>query len=430
MVSPTPEWDKIKGDIDKLEIGELKKKIIRLSLAYEINQEAGPVNELEKLVKLLMERVISVLKVEIGSLMLVDKIQKQLSIKAAKGLKEEVIKETKVKFGEGISGWVAKEAKPLLIKDLSKDARFKKRGGKYSTDSLLTVPLMAAGELIGVLNVNNKTTKNVFDKDDMDMLLTIANHAALLIKNSQKYERLKKLSRVKSDFVSVVSHELRTPLATIKESLAILLEKIPGQINKKQEKVLTLAKRNIDRLNRLVTNLLDLSKLEAGKMEMRRGFVDITLLMKEAVSTFEPKARQKSLSLKVYLADDIKGIWADSDKIAQVFNNLLSNAVKYTQKGGKISIILKKKSNKKSIEIIVKDTGKGIKKENINKVFDKFSRVSFKDGNIVSTGLGLAITKEIVESHRGNIFVESKLGKGSKFVVDLPMDLRGSRKRR
>jgi len=430
MVSPVSEWDKIKDDIDKLKIGELRKKIIHLSLAYKINQEIGPVNELEKLVKLLMERIISILRVEMGSLMLVDKMQKQLSIKAAKGLKEEIIKETKIKFGEGISGWVAKEAKPLLIKDLSKDGRFKKRGGKYSTDSLLTVPLVVAGELIGVLNVNNKTTKDVFDKDDMDMLLTIANHAALLIKNSQKYGKLEKLSRVKSDFVSVVSHELRTPLATIKESLAILLEKIPGQINKKQEKVLTLAKRNIDRLNRLVTNLLDLSKLEAGKMQMQRKFVNVTLLMKEVVSTFEPKARQKSLSLNVRFADDIKGIWADSDKIAQVFNNLLSNAVKYTQKGGKIDIILKKKNNKRNIEIIVKDTGRGIKKENINRVFDKFSRISFKDGNIISTGLGLAITKEIVESHRGNISAESKLGKGSKFVVSLPMDLRGPRKRR
>jgi len=420
--------DKFSEDINKLKIDEIKKSIERLALAYNVNQELAPINELGQLLEVFIDKVISVLRVEMGSIMLVDKIGKELRIKAARGLKEEIIRQARVKFGEGISGWVAKEAKPLLVEDLSKDERFRKRNHKYHNDSLLTVPLMAGKELIGVLNVNNKNNKQVFNENDMKTLVTIANQAALLIKNSQEYEKIKRLSEIKSDFVSTVSHELRTPLAAIKESLALLLDGIPGGINKKQEEVLNLAKRNIDRLSRLVTNLLDLSKMEAGKVEMKRDFINITQVLKDIVKSFKGHAGKKSLTLTIHSRVKIKGIWADSDKIHQVLNNLIANAIKYTHDGGRIDVILRKKD--RHVEIIVKDTGVGIRKEDISKVFDKYSQVAFEEEDAAGTGLGLAITKDIVSLHKGNISVESEAGKGSVFTVALPMDLRRGRKKK
>jgi len=424
----TLDIDKFSKGVNKLKMDEIEKNIERLALAYRVNQELAPINELGKLLEAFIDRVISVLRVEMGSLMLVDKMQKELRIKAARGLKEEIIKQARIKFGEGISGWVAKEAKPLLVEDLSKDVRFRKRNHKYHNDSLLMVPLMAGKELIGVLNVNNKNNKQVFNEDDMKTLVTIADQAALLIKNSQEYEKIKRLSEIKSDFISTVSHELRTPLAAIKESLALLLDKIPGGINKKQEEVLNLAKRNIDRLNRLVTNLLDLSKMEAGKVEMRRDFVNIAQVLKDIVKSFKGHAEKKSLTLTIHSRVKIKGIWADSDKIHQVLNNLITNAIKYTPDGGRIDIVLRKKD--RHIEIIVKDSGVGIKKEDISKVFDKYSQVSFEGKEAIGTGLGLAITKDIVSLHKGNISVESEAGKGSAFTVALPMDLRRGKKKK
>jgi signal transduction histidine kinase len=420
-----PSFEDLIKDIDTLEIGELKKRIINLASAYRITQELASANELEKLVGVLMERVTSALRVEIGSLMLVDKMQNELRIKAAKGLKKEIIEQTRVKLGEGIAGWVAKETKPLLIDDLSKHPQFTKRGGKYSTDSLLTVPLVVGKELVGVLNVNNKATKEIFNKDDLDTLVTIANQAALLIKNSQEYEEMKKLNQVKSDFVSVVSHELRTPLATVKEGLSLLLDGVAGKITGKQKEIISLSKQNIDRLSRLIGDMLDLSKMEAGRMKMKREFIDIAQLINKSVESFKPSADKGQICLTAHLAEDIGGIWADSDRITEVLYNLIGNAIKFTQKGGKVDVILKRRD--KDIEIVVKDTGKGVKPEDKEKMFEKFSQVSFKDGKIDSTGLGLSITKEIVELHKGSIGVESEPGKGTEFVVNLPMDLRTRR---
>ena len=325
-------------------------------------------------------------------------------------------------MGEGISGWVAEEKKPLLIKDLTKHGIFKKRNGKYHNDSLLSVPLIVGDEVIGVLNVNNKKTKGVFTEDDLRTLMAIANEAAVLIRNSQQYARIKKLNEVKSEFVSMVSHELRTPLSVIKESLELLLDKVPGEINKKQENILSMAKRSIDRLNRLIAETLDISKMEAGKASMKREYVDIVSMIKEVTTSFKQNAKKKPIAIKAHVLDKVKGVWADSDRLNQVLNNLIGNAIKYTPKGGKVDVTLKKTDS--GIEIVVADTGVGIKEKDIKRVFEKYSNLSFTDGRIISTGLGLAITKDIVELHKGVIRVESVPNQGSRFIVELPVDLR------
>ncbi len=180
-------------------------------------------------------------------------------------------------------------------------------------------------------------------------------------------KRLLKLDRLKSNFVSMVSHELRTPLAITKEGIRLLLDKVPGKINKKQQEILVAANTHIDRLTRIINNLLDISRIEAGKVDLKRDQVNIIELVRGTARTFEPQIKDKGLQLRLDLPCGRMEGYVDADKISQTLINLLSNAVKFTQKGY-IEISLKESINE--IECMVADSGEGISTENLSKLFD------------------------------------------------------------
>jgi PAS domain S-box-containing protein len=233
-------------------------------------------------------------------------------------------------------------------------------------------------------------------------------------------EKLKEVDKRKSAFVAHVSHEFKNPLAVVRESLGIILDGITGEITPKQKEILESGKKNIERLIRLVTDLLDISKIEAGKMELRREEIDIGSLVNYVLATYEKEISKKGLSLKKDIPKDIGFLWADKDKIEEVLINLLSNAIKYTPSGGNIAIKLM--GTEKEIRFEISDTGHGIAKEDFDKLFDKFERITAERQE--GTGLGLSISKSIIELHRGKIWVESEPGKGSKFIFILPRNLR------
>jgi len=239
----------------------------------------------------------------------------------------------------------------------------------------------------------------------------------LLKELSAANEKLKELDQRKSAFVANVSHELKSPLAIIKGFLVLILDGAVGEINSKQRNCLEIGKRNIERLIRLVTDLLDISKIEAGKMEMRRENFDIAVLVNEILVDYEKELAKKQISLKKDIQENIGAIWADRDKISEVVINLLNNAVKYTTAGGEVGIKLISKENELYFEI--SDTGPGIPEEYKDKIFDKFERITTE--KMEGTGLGLPIAKDIVELHKGKIWVESEAGKGSVFKVKLPV---------
>lgn len=379
--------------------------------------------DLDACLKTSMERISDLLGVERGSLMLLDKESQELSIKASKGLNENIIKSAKTKMGEGVSGWVAKNKEPLLIKDIAIDKRFRKRSKGYHNNSLLSVPLLANNELLGVINVNNKASKETFEENDLDILKEMASHVSGAIDKSLKYEETKRLSEVKLDFVATVSHELRSPLTSVKEAMNLLLDGLTGEVNPTQEKFLTIAKKNIDRVLRLIEELLDLSKLEAGRLDTKRNFQDICAVIKEAYETMKIDADKRDVMLKLDLSHKKLEMWFDRDQIERVFTNLIGNAIKFTQDNGIVNIELEDLG--KFVEVSVVDNGPGIAEKDLNKVFDKFYTVSrAKSAGVKSTGLGLPITKEIVEAHRGRIWVTSRLGRGSKFSFTLPKDIR------
>lgn len=236
----------------------------------------------------------------------------------------------------------------------------------------------------------------------------------------EQKEELKKFDKLKSEFVSMVSHELRTPMTIIKESISQLLEAVAEESLEVKKKLLTMALNNVNRLANLINNLLDLSKIEAGKMELRREPTDIVHLAKEVCFGFESQASSKKLALKQNFSKEDISINIDREKIIQVFINLMSNALKFVEKGHiEVSIT----EDNHHVVCSVADTGKGIAKEDLPKVFGKFEQFGRKEvAGVKGTGLGLSISKGLVELHGGEIKVESELGQGTKFTFALPKE--------
>lgn len=242
----------------------------------------------------------------------------------------------------------------------------------------------------------------------------------------EKYSKdLEKALQIKSDFTSTVSHELRTPLAAIKEGIAIVLDGTAGDISSSQKEFLDIAKRNVDRLARLINDLLDFQKLEAGKMAFNIIQNDMNETVRDAAKAMNPVVEKKQLKLILELDDKLPNINFDKDKILQVLANLINNAIKYTEKG---SIKIKTGMDANTIKVSVIDTGAGMKNEDIPKLFTQFTQLeNISDRKTGSTGLGLSICKDIIKAHSGKIWAESDYGKGSTFAFVLPIvDRRGA----
>ncbi|MBU4334490.1 MAG: response regulator [Candidatus Omnitrophica bacterium] len=235
--------------------------------------------------------------------------------------------------------------------------------------------------------------------------------------------KLKSMYEVQKDFSSTVSHELRTPLASIKSTVDLVLSGAPGPLSEDQAKFLNKTRSNVDRLNRLINDILDLTKMESGKTQLNIIFSDMGIVLNEVVETQSYVAKEKGLYLKCEIAQELPKVPVDVDKMHQVLNNLISNAIKFTESGG-ITISCNNLEESNSIEIRIKDTGPGIKVEDIDKLFQKFQQIGESIKHVGGTGLGLAICKEIVNRHGGKIWVESEEGKGSSFCFLFPIQER------
>lgn len=241
----------------------------------------------------------------------------------------------------------------------------------------------------------------------------------------------KHLDEAKSKFVAHVSHELRTPLLSIQESLALLLGKEIGEVTPEQEKFLSIAQRNIGRLSRLVNDLLDVAKLEAGKIELRPMPFELRDMVHHVVETVRSWAEGKGVTIgEAYPEKSIQMV-ADPDRLTQVVTNLLGNAIKFTPEGGKISVEINPEQSapgmaeKPGVAVSVQDSGIGIPKQDQKRIFEKFEQVSLASPQgVSSTGLGLTIAKEIVELHGGRIWVDSSEGEGSRFTFAIPQRLK------
>lgn len=234
----------------------------------------------------------------------------------------------------------------------------------------------------------------------------------------QNVTKLKELDSLKSEFVATASHELRTPLTGMAMSINLLLETAQEKLSEREQELLQAAGEDVERLRALVSDLLDLSKIESGRIEMDFAPIGASLLLERAVSTLKIQAQEKNIELIQQKLDNERGqVKADPNKIIWVLTNLISNALRYTKPGGRIEISAKERSD--WVYLSVADNGAGIPLEYQGKIFDKFVQVK-TDQTVGGSGLGLTICKEIVHAHGGTIWVESTVGQGTKFTFTLP----------
>ena len=237
-------------------------------------------------------------------------------------------------------------------------------------------------------------------------------------------KKLESALAIKSSFTSMVSHELRTPLGPIREGAGIILDGLTGPVTAQQKELLEMVRRNADRLNRLINDVLDFQKLDSGLVEFKMLEDDLGGVIRDVAETMGIMAREKKLNLLVEIAPDIPRIVFDHDKMIQVMTNLANNAIKFTDHG---SVKFKAYAEANTVHVVVEDTGPGIRAEDMPRLFQSFQQLeTTRHKRVGSTGLGLAISKEIVLRHHGKIWAESEFGKGASFHVVLPLvDRRG-----
>ncbi|MDX1521440.1 MAG: response regulator, partial [Anaerolineae bacterium] len=289
----------------------------------------------------------------------------------------------------------------------------------------LAIPLQIGNELIGILDVHSAKSK-AFTTDEISALVTLAAQISIATKNARAFreqqetaERLQEINKLKNQFLANMSHELRTPLNSIIGFSRVILKGIDGPLTELQKTDLTSIHNSGQHLLSLINNILDLSKIEAGKMDLNFEKVELEPIIKGVMSTAVALVKDKPVTLHQDLADDLPIIWADPTRIRQVILNLISNACKFTDEG---SVTLEARRQENDILIRVTDTGVGIPEDQLQSIFEEFTQVDASTTRKVGgTGLGLSISRHFIEMHHGQIWVESVENKGSTFSFTIPI---------
>ena len=290
----------------------------------------------------------------------------------------------------------------------------------------LIVPLRIENKLIGILMLGEKISGDIFDSQELEVLGVLANQAAISLENARLYEglsssntRLMEASRLKSQFLANMSHELRTPLNSVIGFSKVLLNRLDGELNDRQEAYVRSVHNSSTHLLQLINGILDFSRSEAGKLEMRVEEVDLPELVDECVETSLPLTRDKRLKIEKELPVDMPPLSADRTKLKQILLNLLSNAIKFTSSG---RIIVAVRTDAASVHVSVADSGIGIRTADLDRLFEPFHRLDNPLAREAGgTGLGLALSKRFVEMHGGRIWAESRESQGSTFHFTLPL---------
>ena len=306
--------------------------------------------------------------------------------------------------------------------------------------AVVAAPMLKQNKLVGAIVLTRREGRP-FTEGQINLLTTFANQAAIALDNVHLFqeiknrtqelaryneeikmanEKLKELDRLKSSFVSNVSHELRTPLTAIEGLADNLLDGVTGPLTTKQASYMFGIRESTARLERLINDLLDLSVIEAGKTELKPTSFSMMGLLREVTDTLKPMAEQKQITVEIGSANGHSMAWADRDKVTQVLTNLIGNAVKFTPNLGKVSMLVSPTKNA-WLQVSISDTGPGIPPEEAGKIFDEFYQMSHPGREkSKGVGLGLAISKKLVEMHGGKIGVESVVGRGSSFSFTVP----------
>jgi len=352
--------------------------------------------------------------------------------------------------------WMEKTQKPLVYEELSliiRDSIDEKEKERLKTlrenmrriEAALCLPLLSENKIIGMIVLGNKISGSPYSQQDIELLTSLSNQASIALQNAklysevkgfsaklekevdkatkelkEAYEDLKRLDKAKSEFISIASHQLRTPLTAIKGYISMLKEGSFGKIPEETIKPLENVYQSNERLIKLVNDLLNVSRIEAGRLEMKFEIASLEEVIESIVEELKNEVEKKNIYLKYEKSkESLPKISIDKDKIRQAILNLIDNAIRYTERGG-ITVKLQVTSYK--LQVIISDTGMGMTKAEISKMFESFSRGTagtqlYTEG----AGLGLYVAKKFIEMHNGKIWAESEgKNKGSTFYIELP----------
>jgi signal transduction histidine kinase len=398
----------------------------------EVGNAVSSTLDLETVLRTIVSRATQLAGMDGGSIWEYDEMREEFYLHATDRLPDELVealRATPIRKREGALGRLAETGEPVQIRDIVHDRSYQSRVREIlircGYRSVLAVPLLREDHLLGALAVN-RSSAGEFSPEVIELLKTFATQSALAIQNARlfreieiKSAQLETASRHKSEFLANMSHELRTPLNAIIGFSEVLSEQMFGAVNDKQAEYLKDILESGRHLLSLINDILDLSKVEAGRMELEPAEFDLPGAIENALILVRERANRHEIMLAHAVDPGIGTIRADERKVKQVLLNLLSNALKFTPEGGRIDV--RARIHDGAAEISVSDTGIGIAPEDQAAVFEEFRQVGSSTKKIEGTGLGLAISRKFIELHGGRIWVTSEPGVGSTFAFTLPL---------
>jgi GAF domain-containing protein/anti-sigma regulatory factor (Ser/Thr protein kinase) len=417
---------------------ELARSVGELRALGEVGQAVSSTLDLQTVLSTIVGRAVQLSGTDCGIIYEYDEPTREFQLRASYQMEEELVKAyqaTPLRLGEGATGRAAETRTPTQIDDLREEQEFATRGmrpilSRLGYRSLLAVPLLLDQRIMGALTIYRRQT-GTFAPEVVNLLQTFATQSVLAIQNARlfreiedKGRQLEAANRHKSEFLANVSHELRTPLNAIIGFSEVLGERMFGELNEKQAEYTEDILSSGRHLLSLINDILDLSKIEAGRMELEVTTFHLPDAIENALTLIRERASRHGIKLDRAIDDQLGDFTGDERKVKQVLVNLLSNAVKFTPEGGQIKV--EASLGDSAVIVSVSDTGIGIAKEDQEAIFEEFRQVGSNYAHKrEGTGLGLALTRKFVELHRGKIWVESEVGRGSKFTFTLPTTVRG-----
>jgi signal transduction histidine kinase len=411
---------------------ELTCSVEQLTALGEVGRAVSSSLDLDTVLTTIVGRAVQLSGADGGTIFEYDEDAQEFSARAmlnADASQSAAARSTRLRRGEGAVGQMAVTREPVQIPDIAAEGAYESRirGAMLAsgTRSVLAVPLLHEDRIVGGLVVTRRVSGE-FTSAVIELLRTFATQSALAIQNARlfrevevKSRELEVASQHKSEFLASMSHELRTPLNAIIGFSDVLLEGMFGETNDKQTEYLRDILASGQHLLSLINDILDLSKIEAGRMELDVAPFDLPTAIDDTLLLMRERAARREITLGRHVDARVGEMHGDERKVKQVLLNLLSNAVKFTPEGGRIDVGAALAEG--TVEISVTDTGIGIAAEDHSAVFEEFRQVGGADKKAEGTGLGLALCRRFVELHGGRIWVKSQLGAGSTFTFTLPV---------
>lgn len=408
-----------------------KKHLIeaeKMPLLLEMTRKLYLSLNIEDVVKQILILATQLVDADSGSVMLVDRKSKKLTISRATGLDEVYVENTTLKMGERVAGWVADQKIPVLLHGkLEDNPQFSALEGRDDVRSAMCVPLKINDTVVGVVNLNRLMSGEMpeFNQSDMRMAVTFARYCAAALQNARLCETLMnrnkqftEQSRSQSIWLAELCHEINTPVTAIKNYLSNVLDGDLGEIPGKVQERLNRMNEQVEKVIGFLDDLQSASDRELNLEEL-----DASSLVASAIRAVEVWSEEKNLEVEIDVAEDLPVVRADRAKIEQVLVNLLRNAIKFSEKSGRLSVGAQ--ADEAGVQFSVLDYGHGVPPEAVEMIFEQFYRTEDSE-EMPGQGLGLAISKKIVELHGGRIWAESEVGRGSRFFFTLPVRARGA----